>query len=167
MAALYTLPARVGSVAHVAALVSWYVAGRAPDHLYTFSQLKPRGLKPRNRCEQDDCIVTAFHDVVSLYDIREVLRDQVTLVAYNVAFDQARLAQSARRYRLQELTQVWECAMEAYAAFCGNWSDYHGSYTWIPLVGGHRAVGDALAALERVREMVAVYEREYAEHEQS
>jgi hypothetical protein len=52
--------------------------------------------------------------------------------------------------------------MEAYAAFCGNWSDSHGDYTWIPLAGGHRAVGDALAALERVREMAAVYEREYA-----
>jgi len=74
----------------------------------------------------------------------------------------ARLAQSARRYCLQELTQEWECAMEAYAAYCGNWSDYHGDYTWIPLAGNPRAVGDALAALERVREMAAVYEREYA-----
>ena len=94
--------------------------------------------------------------------LQEALRDRTILVAYNAAFDQARLAQSARRYHLQDLVQEWECAMEAYAAFCGNWSDYHGRYTWIPLVGGHRAVGDALAALERVREMAAVYEREYA-----
>jgi len=74
----------------------------------------------------------------------------------------ARLAQSARRYHLEALTQEWECAMEAYAALCGNWSDYHGDYTWIPLMGGHRAVEDALAALERIREVAAVYEREYA-----
>ena len=94
--------------------------------------------------------------------LQEALRNRVILVAYNVAFDRARLAQSARRYHLQDLAQEWECAMEAYAAFCGNWSDYHGDYTWIPLAGGHRAVGDALAALERVREMGAVYEREYA-----
>jgi len=40
-------------------------------------------------------------------------------------------------------------------------SDYHGDYAWIPLAGIHRAIGDAQAALERVREM-AVYEREYA-----
>jgi DNA polymerase III subunit epsilon len=94
--------------------------------------------------------------------LQQALRARTTLVAYNADFDRARLAQSARRYHLQELEQEWECAMEAYAAFCGNWSDYHGGYTWIPLAGGHRAVGDALAALERVREMAAVYEREYA-----
>ncbi len=35
-------------------------------------------------------------------------------------------------------------------------------YTWIPLVGSHRTVGDALAALEGVRKMAAVYKREYA-----
>ncbi len=103
--------------------------------------------------------------------LQEALRDRTTLVAYNVAFDRARLAQSAHRYQLPGLTQEWECAMEAYAAFCGNWSDYHGSYTWIPLAGNHRAVGDALAALERVREMAAIYEHEYApllaEQEQS
>ncbi len=39
---------------------------------------------------------------------------------------------------------------------------YYSDYTWIPLAGGHRPVEDALAPLERVREMVAVYEREYA-----
>ena len=31
-----------------------------------------------------------------------------------------------------------------------------------PLSGSHRAVGDAQAALECLREMAAVYEREYA-----
>jgi DNA polymerase III epsilon subunit-like protein len=34
------------------------------------------------------------------------------LVAYNAAFDQARLEQSARRYDLPLLPQKWECAME-------------------------------------------------------
>ena len=299
----------------------WYVLGRAPEHLYTFTQLKRKGLKPRDRRKRDGYIVTEFHDGVSLYDIREALprrgeterqraarlaawpriqekykcehcgygpesltdikyemfkvglclgckerlewqaeqaaldaqlagdrrdvcewaygllrrsdwalidtetisltgvvceiaviagdgsllfhslvnpecpvsddardihgisdeelkasptlpevwpqlqealRDRPTLVAYNADFDRARLAQSARRYHLQDLTQEWECAMEAYAAFCGNWSDYHNDYTWVPLAGGHRAVGDALAALERVHEMAVVHEREYA-----
>jgi Exonuclease len=301
--------------------VPWYTYGNAPDHLYTYSQLQRRGLIPRARRARDGCIVTAFHQVVSLYDIRqaqprrgetakqraarqaswpriqqkytcmrcgsvpaslaalryamqgpglclsckerlewqhqqeallaqleenrravcawashllhcsdwamidtettsldgvvceigviagdgtvlfeslvnpecpvspaaraihgiideeleaapllstiwpqlqEALRDRTTLVAYNADFDRERLAQSARRSHLQELTQEWACAMEAYAAYCGNWSDYHGTYTWIPLHGSHRAVGDARAALERVREMAAVYEREYA-----
>ncbi len=301
--------------------VPWYVAGCAPSHLYTLSQLKRKGLKPRNRRERVGCVVTEYHDVVSLYDVREALprrgeterqrearlaawpriqakykcehcgyvpesladikyemfkaglclgckeqlewqaeqaaldaqmaedrrgvcawayhllrrsdwalidtettaldgvvceiavvagdgsilfhslinpecpvsddardihgisdkelaaaptlpeiwptlqealRNRATLVAYNADFDRARLAQSAHRYHLQDPTQEWECAMEAYAAFCGNWSDYHDDYTWIPLMGGHRAMGDALAALEHVREMAAVYEREYA-----
>lgn len=91
--------------------------------------------------------------------LQEALRDRVILVAYNASFDRARLAQSAACYGLQELTQEWECAMEAYGTFCGNWSDYYGRYIWIPLGGNHRAVGDALAALERVREMAAEYER--------
>ncbi len=310
--------------------VPWYVLGGAPRNLYTLSQLKRKGLKPRDRHERVGCVVTEYHDVVSLYDIgqalprrheterqrearlaawpriqakykcehcgyvpgtlaairyemvrvglcigckerlewqaeqdaldariagdrrevcswayqllrrcdwalidtettslsgvvceiaavagdgsilfhslvnperpvtaaarevhgisdeelatsptlaevwsafQEALRDRVILVAYNVSFDQARLAQSAACYGLPDLTQQWECVMDAYAAFCGNWSDYYGRYIWIPLEGGHRAVGDALAALERVREMAVVYEREYApllaEHEQS
>jgi DNA polymerase III epsilon subunit-like protein len=301
--------------------IPWYTYGSAPDHLFTYNQLKRKGLTPRERRERDGCIVTAFHQVVSLYDIRqaqprrgetaqqrearlaawpriqqkytcaqcgpvpaslaslryamrgpglclsckerlewqqqqdalvaqlqedrrsacawashllrrsdwalidtettsldgmvceigvlagdgtvlfaslvnpecpvapaaraihgipdeelaaapllseiwpqlqEVLRDQTTLVAYNADFDRERLAQSARHSHLQELTQEWACAMEAYAAYRGNWSDDHGNYTWIPLHGSHRAVGDAQAALERVREMAAAYKREYA-----
>jgi len=49
------------------------VADCAPDHLYTLSQLKRRGLKPHNRRERAGCVVTEYHDVVSLYDIREAL----------------------------------------------------------------------------------------------
>jgi DNA polymerase III epsilon subunit-like protein len=304
--------------------VPWYTWGKAPDHLYTLGQLKRRGLTPRDQRARNGCIVTAFHQVVSLYDIREArprrgeterqkasreaawlriqqkytcthcgavpaslaalryeiplpglcvsckqrlewqhlqeersahmeedrraacawashllrrsdwalidtettaldgvvceigviagdgtvlfeslvnpespvspaaraihgitdeelkasppladvwprlqeaLRDRTTLVAYNAAFDRERLAQSARRSHLEELTQEWACAMEAYAAYCGNWSDSHGSYTWIPLQGSHRAVEDAQAALAIIREMAAAYERESAAEE--
>jgi len=47
-----------------------YTYGNALDHLYTYSQLKSKGLKPRDLCERVGCIVTTFHDVVSLYDTR-------------------------------------------------------------------------------------------------
>ena len=97
--------------------------------------------------------------------LQEVLRNLTTLVAYNAAFDRERLAQSARRSHLEVLTQEWSCAMEAYAAYCGNWSEYHGSYTWIPLQGSHRVVGDAQAALACIREMAEAYEREYSVQE--
>lgn len=59
--------------------------------------------------------------------IVEALAGRAILVAYNADFDSARIDQSARRYDLPALTQKWECAMEAYAAFCGDWSDHHGS----------------------------------------
>jgi DNA polymerase III epsilon subunit-like protein len=300
--------------------VPWYSYGSAPDHLYTYSQLRRMGLKPRDRRERAGCIVTTFHDVVPLYDIREALprrgetqrqraarlaawpriqekytcehcgyvpatlsaikykmqraglcldcslqlnwqqeqdaqlaqmaedrrgvcewayhllcrsdwalidtettsldgvvceigvvnpdgsvlfeslvnpecpitslarakhgitdeelaaapilpqiwqelrealHDRAILVAYNADFDRERLTQSAHRHSLQALIQDWQCVMEAYAAFCGNWSDYYGGYIWVPLEGSHRAVGDAQAALDCVREMAAEYEREY------
>lgn len=88
--------------------------------------------------------------------IVEALAGRTKLIAYNAAFDAARIEQSAARYNLSPLTQQWECAMEAYAAFCGNWSEYHKSYRWISLDGGHRAADDCRAALDRLHEMAKV-----------
>jgi len=48
---------------------------------------------------------------------------------------------------------TWECAMEAYSAFAGEWSEYHGSYRWLPLNGGHRALDDCLAVVTRLEVM--------------
>src|SRR5260370_18809035 len=79
--------------------------------------------------------------------LQEALRDRLILVAYNAAFDQARLAQTARRYHLQDLVQEWECVMEAYAAFCGTWPAYHGDYTRIPPPRGHPPLRHPPAAL--------------------
>src|SRR6266567_6464215 len=53
--------------------VPWYVPGCAPDHLYTYTQLKRKGLKPRDRRKRAGYIVTEYHDGVSLYDIREAV----------------------------------------------------------------------------------------------
>lgn len=89
--------------------------------------------------------------------IVEALSGRTKLVAYNAAFDAARIEQSAARYNLPIVTQQWECAMEAYAAFCGNWSEYHGNYRWIPLDGGHRAADDCRAALAHLHEMASAY----------
>lgn len=41
--------------------------------------------------------------------IVEALATRTRLIAYNAAFDQARLEQSARRYDLPALPQKWEC----------------------------------------------------------
>lgn len=48
-----------------------------------------------------------------------------------------------------------QCAMERYAEWFGAWSDYHGSYTWQPLGGGHDAVSDCLTVITRLEEMAA------------
>jgi DNA polymerase III epsilon subunit-like protein len=52
--------------------------------------------------------------------------------------------------------QAWEeCAMEQYAAFYGDWHDHFGSYTWQKLDGGHRALTDTRAVIQRLAEMAA------------
>jgi DNA polymerase-3 subunit epsilon len=45
------------------------------------------------------------------------------------------------------------CAMEWYAQFCGEWSDYHKSYRWQKLWGDHSALGDCQATLRLLRGM--------------
>ena len=48
------------------------------------------------------------------------------------------------------------CAMEHYAAWWGDYSEYHGDYRWQRLPGGdHTALGDCVAVLKILREMAA------------
>ncbi|MYV60299.1 3'-5' exonuclease, partial [Streptomyces sp. SID4931] len=50
--------------------------------------------------------------------------------------------------------QEWDqCAMRAYAVHVGAWSRYWGDWIWSPLKGGHRALGDCRAVVDRIREM--------------
>ena len=49
----------------------------------------------------------------------------------------------------------WEDPMVPYSDWVGEWSDWHGNNRWQPLNGGHRALGDCLAVIERLREMAA------------
>lgn len=52
--------------------------------------------------------------------------------------------------------QSYTCVMHWYSAWCGDWSDHHGSYRWQPLPGGdHTALGDCRAALALLRRMAA------------
>ncbi|MBO0792023.1 MAG: hypothetical protein J2P36_13900 [Ktedonobacteraceae bacterium] len=46
------------------------------------------------------------------------------------------------------------------AAYVGQWSEYHEDYQWQPLNGGHRALGDALAALDVLKHMAATPEED-------
>ncbi|MGW1666463.1 exonuclease domain-containing protein [Streptomyces microflavus] len=50
--------------------------------------------------------------------------------------------------------QEWDrCAMLAYAVHVGDWSDYWGDWRWPRLQGGHRALGDCRAVVDRIQEM--------------
>lgn len=77
-----------------------------------------------------------------------------TLIIYNAAYDYP---------ILQRQLYPWEhnnvkCAMKKYAAFCGQWSSYHQSYTFqkLPATEGvipHSALGDALSTLALIKTM--------------
>jgi hypothetical protein len=55
-----------------------------------------------------------------------------------------------------------EDAMVPYSDWCGEWSDYWGNYSWQPLDGGHRALGDCRAVVRCLQEMAAP-EQDHAE----
>jgi DNA polymerase III epsilon subunit-like protein len=93
-----------------------------------------------------------------LYEqVRAILTGASVIVAYNADFDQAVLDRTCTQYGLPLLSEAtrdrWACAMQWYAQWWGEWSDYHGEYRWQPLGGGHRAHEDCLAVLERLRTM--------------
>ncbi|MEL6601768.1 MAG: 3'-5' exonuclease [Cyanobacteria bacterium J06614_10] len=86
----------------------------------------------------------------------EAMVDDKTILAYNTAFDGDMIRQSLQlEYPEQVFERAsWLCLMELCAEFCGEWSDYHKSYRWQPLYGGnHRALGDAKAALDRLKDV--------------
>lgn len=50
-----------------------------------------------------------------------------------------------------------------YSDWYGDWNDYFGNYQWQPLGGGHRALGDVRAVLDRLREMAKGHGFEFSE----
>ena len=77
------------------------------------------------------------------------------IIVYNADFDSRLLDQSMRAAGIEwELTTPFECAMEHYAAYCGEWSSYYRSFKWQRLGGGdHTAAGDCLATWHLLRRM--------------
>lgn len=89
-------------------------------------------------------------------DVQEIIEHKV-VVAYNAAFDQRMLKQTAARYGLDYLTcPKWECAMLQYAAYCGEWSDRFDGYKYQPLPNaGHSAAADCQATLALIRHVLS------------
>lgn len=96
-------------------------------------------------------------------DIEPALRATLSgrrVSGYNVNFDWGILHNELRR--LHELgptdygwlTEIqWRDVMVKYAAWCGEWSEYHGDYRLQPLAGDHTALGDCRATLELLKRM--------------
>ena len=92
--------------------------------------------------------------------IVEALENKRVLI-YNSNFDVQILAYCRRLHNLEglRLKKRSECIMEWYAQWEGVWSEYYKDYKWHPLDGGHRALGDCLAALDKIKQMAADSEK--------
>lgn len=91
--------------------------------------------------------------------VLDTLRDRL-LIAYNAQFDRRLLRQTARQNGLWDIPNVWDCAMEHYARYVGQWNSRRGSYAWLPLPRPtaptgykHQAIDDCLATLDVIRRM--------------
>jgi hypothetical protein len=105
--------------------------------------------------------------------IFDLLKRAPAIAIYNAEYDQRMIYQTRVAHGLAEadiygywwneetgatpeliaLNEKIICAMNIYAAWVGEWSSYHKSYRWQRLNGGHRALGDCQACLERIKSM--------------
>jgi DNA polymerase III epsilon subunit-like protein len=99
--------------------------------------------------------------------IRAVL-DGKTFVAYNAPYDTRMLNQVCAQHGLAALRWAGaDCVMEHFAAFYGEWNDYHGNYRWQKLKAAaahfgltwdgkeHNAVADCKMTLAVLKKMAA------------
>lgn len=98
------------------------------------------------------------------------LTERKILLGYNASFDTRIISQMMRRYEIDGLPIFRADAgdvMSWFAQFYGQYSDYHGSYTWKKLTlaaaflgvatdGAHGAAADALMTLRVIEQMAAV-----------
>lgn len=91
--------------------------------------------------------------------LQNVVRDRI-VIAYNAAFDRRILQQTARIHQTEQLSATWQCAMEQYSRYVGQWSGRRGGYSWQRLPRPseyrgrkHQAIDDCLATLEVIRRM--------------
>ena len=82
-----------------------------------------------------------------------------TVVAFNASYDRRVLERTAGRYGYTLPGGTWECSMERYAAFAGDWDEGHGSFRYqrlprpVPSAGRHSARSDCRATLVLIQRM--------------
>jgi DNA polymerase III subunit epsilon len=97
------------------------------------------------------CNAPLFVDIYQ--DLKTVIESQKVFI-YNAIYDRGILYQQCKTNNLPWFQMDSECVMGWYSQYCGNWNDYHQSYTWQKLPGGdHSALGDCLATLKVIKDM--------------
>lgn len=101
-------------------------------------------------------------------NLRHVLEGKL-LVVYNATFDRGMMHKSQERHNLPKIEWKeicsWECAMDAYSEFYGEWNSYYGNYRWqklsvaasrcgVVVENAHNALGDCLMTLGVVNHML-------------
>ena len=91
------------------------------------------------------------------HQVGQILRDASRVVIYNAEFDIRLLRQTRDQYNLPPVgppRQRYQCAMEHFARFVGQWDRRRETFKWQPLRdGNHRALGDCLATLKVLKKM--------------
>lgn len=83
------------------------------------------------------------------------------VIAYNSSYDRRILDETIQRTDEPPLQAAdWQCAMLAYAEYCGEWNAYRHSYRWqklppVPGIEAHGAINDCRATLALLRRMAA------------
>jgi len=108
----------------------------------------------------------------AVYPLLNTLLENRVVVAYNAAFDSRMVEQTCMIYDLPPINVAsWECAMEQFACFYGQWNDrYRGfrrqklttacTHLGIPAGNAHDALGDAQMTLALVRRMAELCQEE-------
>lgn len=147
----------------------------------TLLNRRVRPERPEKLLEEDDNGVCAsdIHGIlpehlinepsfVEVYPaIADALEDK-PLVVYNYGFDVPILINQMIEHKIiadwKDNKFNGHCAMELYAQYCGQWSDYHKSFKWQKLpAGDHSALGDCLATLDIIKQMAQSELKEIAE----
>jgi len=106
------------------------------------------------------------------YDIAETIQNFLKghlVIIYNAVYDRKMMHKSAERWDMPRYDwkeySTFICAMEVFAEYCGDWSDYHQSYKWKTLsfattycgysvLDAHHALGDCQMTLTVVNHML-------------
>lgn len=162
-----------------AEIVSIAIVDQAGDVLLS-SLVKPSGPIPFEAVRIHGIADAKVEGAPTFSELYPLIRDAIgakKLIAYNHDFDRRMLDQTCRRYGLTEFANTGDCAMLQYAAFNGDWNDYHGNYRWVNLrealshvglkhedfgEGAHSAVTDAKATLALIKKMAEWWPEEKA-----